>query len=311
MAKPFLTYEQLLDKLITEKKLTINSKNEAEAMLKRLSYFSLVSGYKDPFKNPSTGTYKYGIEFGHLVELYNFDEQLREIFLRYMMKIERMMSSLISYYFSLNFGDQQQNYLDVNNYDYSYANIHSINKLIAIMSDLCNTHEYSYINHHRKNHQNIPLWIIINAMTFGQISKMFGLLKQSMKSNITKNIPNVMHFELEKMLKVLTKFRNVCAHGERLYSYKTVDGIPDMRIHQSLNIPKTGHEYKFGKHDLFAVVIMYKYLLDPRDFYEFASRLDNAVNCYVSKMNSMSEHDLLLRMGFPINWKEINQFPDS
>ena len=305
MAKPFLTYDQLLDKLINEKKLIIKDRVYAETILKRISYFSLVSGYKDPFKNPSTNTYKYGIEFGHLVELYNFDEQLREIFLKYMMKIERMMCSLISYYFSFYYGDQQQDYLDVNNYEYTPANVQKINKLISIMSDLCCSNEYSYINHHRNRHQNIPLWVLVNAMTFGQISKMYGFLKQSMKSNIAKNFTGVMHFELEKMLKVMTKFRNVCAHGERLFSYRTVDGIPDLQVHKFLNIPKTGKEYKFGKHDLFANVIMFKSLLDPQDFSEFKSRISNAIKTYVQKSNSLTESDLLLRMGFPQNWEAI------
>ena len=33
-------------------------------------------------------------------------------------------------------------------------------------------------------------------------------------------------------------FRNICAHGERLYSYKTKNAIPDFPIHDKLGIIK-------------------------------------------------------------------------
>ena len=59
-------------------------------------------------------------------------------------------------------------------------------------------------------------------------------------------------------------FRNICAHGERLYSYKTKNAIPDFPIHDKLGIIKKGKQYECGKHDLFAVVIALRYLL-PKD----------------------------------------------
>ena len=49
MCKPFLTYDQQIDKLI-KKGLTVNDKDHAIELLKNNSYFSLISGYKEPFK---------------------------------------------------------------------------------------------------------------------------------------------------------------------------------------------------------------------------------------------------------------------
>lgn len=45
--KPFLTYEQQITKLI-DKGLTIPDKNYALELLKKHSYFALISGYKNP-----------------------------------------------------------------------------------------------------------------------------------------------------------------------------------------------------------------------------------------------------------------------
>ncbi len=81
MAKCFLTYEQQIDKLINEKGLLIADREYAENVLKRTSYYSLISGYKDLFKNPTTKAYRDGARLEDIVALYDFDRMLRELFL--------------------------------------------------------------------------------------------------------------------------------------------------------------------------------------------------------------------------------------
>ena len=44
--EPFLTYEQLLDKLENDKDLIINDVKFAEEKLKECRYFNIIGGYK-------------------------------------------------------------------------------------------------------------------------------------------------------------------------------------------------------------------------------------------------------------------------
>lgn len=60
MTKCFLIYEQQIDRLINEKELLFTDREYAENVLKRTSYYSLISGYKDLFKNPATKAYRDG-----------------------------------------------------------------------------------------------------------------------------------------------------------------------------------------------------------------------------------------------------------
>ena len=53
---------------------------------------------------------------------------------------------------------------------------------------------------------------------------------------------------MEQFLSVLTKYRNVCAHGERLFTYRTVDAIADTPLHKKLSLPQSGNQYEKGKH---------------------------------------------------------------
>lgn len=57
MSKTFTSYDELIIFLKKEKNLIITDNEYAKHTLTKTSYFSLISGYKDIFKNPTTGKY--------------------------------------------------------------------------------------------------------------------------------------------------------------------------------------------------------------------------------------------------------------
>ena len=54
MAKKFKTYDDLLYFLKYDKNLNIEDEEQAKQILKKIGYFSLISGYKEIFKNTVT-----------------------------------------------------------------------------------------------------------------------------------------------------------------------------------------------------------------------------------------------------------------
>ena len=143
-------------------------------MLSELSYYSLIGGYKDLFKNPVSGKYLYGVTFEEIVSFYYFDEELRFLFLRFILHVERHMKSMLSYYFSEKYGENQNSYLDEHNYNVTNKNQYEIRHLLQSLSKTVSlpTH-YTYIDHYLKAYGNVPLWVAMNALTFGQVSKMY------------------------------------------------------------------------------------------------------------------------------------------
>lgn len=119
MPKPFLTYEQQLVKLRDEKCIVIENESMTLSKLQQVGYYSLVSGYKHLFRIPAQKTYKGGTTFREIVALYEFDESLRELFLHYLLHIERHIRSLLSYYFTEKYGESQSAYLTKTNYNYA------------------------------------------------------------------------------------------------------------------------------------------------------------------------------------------------
>ena len=79
MQKIFLNYDQQIEKLKNEKNLLINNEAYAKEILKQTSYYSLIGGYKDIFKNPTTKKYKDGTRFEDIVELYYLDVYKRQL----------------------------------------------------------------------------------------------------------------------------------------------------------------------------------------------------------------------------------------
>ena len=239
MPKPFLSYDQQIEKLRDEKGLRIDDEIFAIENLKRISYFALIGGYKDLFKDSATSKYRAGTAFEDVVELYKFDERLREIILKYLLQVERNMRSLISYYFCELHGEDQSAYLDVQNYRYAEHQV-LVESLVGKLKELAtdNNSQYRYIRHHIKHHSNVPLWVLSCTLTFGTVSKIYSLLPQSLQATISKNYLGIRENHLQKMLSVLSKYRNVCAHNERLFSYTTKDSIPDLSVHNQLGISK-------------------------------------------------------------------------
>lgn len=308
MPKPFLTYEQQLIKLRDEKHIVITDETETLCKLQQVGYYSLVSGYKHLFRIPAQKIYKNGTAFEELVSLYEFDEALRELFLHYLLHIERHIRSLLSYYFTEKYGEAQSAYLLKTNYNYVRKHQQGIDRLVYELQKLTLTTQHSYIAYQRNTYHNVPLWVLVNALTFGTLSKMYFFFPFDLQSKVSKKFAHVNEKQLGQFLTVMTKFRNVCAHNERLFSYRSKDAIPDMELHSKLGISKECSLYQCGKSDLFAVVIAFRYLLPKQEFLEFKRALTIQIDSFLKSTTHISEEELLRAMGFPANWKKISLY---
>lgn len=307
--KPFLTYHQQIQKLIDEKHLIVNDVVFAMEKLQELSYFTLIGGYKTPFRDPMTRVYVENTTFEDVYALYQFDNQLRELIFKYLCQIEKKMRSLISYAFCEQYGEGQKAYLNPANYNYSARNQNGVNKLIQILDRLANRNvDYDYLVYQRRVYHNVPLWVLMNALTFGQLSKMYSFLPSQIQSKVSHGFVHVNERELEQYMKVLVLYRNVCAHNERLFSHKVYSEIPNTVLHKKLGIAQNGTQYIYGKKDLFSVVIAFRYLLPKEEFVIFKRELGRQIEKYLTRSQRISEEKLLGIMGFPQNWKMITRY---
>ncbi len=216
--------------------------------------------------------------------------------------MENEIKSQVSYYFTEKYGENQKEYLDTANYNYvGEKNQRDINRLIKILEGyVTKPTDYHYITHAQKKYGNVPLWV--------NISKMYMLLPQDIQIKVSRNYLCINESQMTSMLAVMVKFRNVCAHGERLFTYRTVDSIPNLPIHKKLGIAQKGTQYINGKNDLFSVVIALRYLLNDGRYREFIKELKSLIDKYLKKHDSIGEQELYEKMGFPENWRNITRY---
>ncbi|MBQ2475445.1 MAG: Abi family protein [Ruminococcus sp.] len=299
MSKKFLTYDQQINHL-KSKNLTIENEELAKYHLQHYSYYSLIGGYKGIFKLKRNGDYKPDASFNKIYSLYIFDEYLRHLVLHEIIRVEKHIKSVYSYAFCQLYGDEQKDYQNANNYNYSQHQ-YDVNKFLSLTNDTLNhANNYPYISYNLANHGTVPLWVIINTFTFGTISKLYLFSTRKMQNQVCKHFPELYPHQLCSMLKFLTKFRNVCAHGERLYNYRTRKTIPYMPVHKSFSISVTG-----GKNDFFNVLVCLKYLSQEYDFKTLIITIDEMLKEHEKVMGSSYINAMMKEMGFPANWIDI------
>lgn len=302
-----MTYNEQLSFLANEKGLIINDPDKALLLLKHHSYFALINGYKHLFKKKG-GKYKGGTKIEDIYYLYSFDNCIRQLLLNSIMEVELYIKSLLSYAFCEKYGEDENAYLSALNYDYGNPKHQGgINKLIQVLTKTIKDYQdFHYMKHQKDSHGNIPLWVMVKALTLGNISKMYHYQKPDIQTKISKEFDGVSEGDLVAFLDLLTRLRNVCAHNERLFDYKYNKGcINDMPAHDALGIPKVKGQYQKGKSDLFAGLIALKYLLTQEKHAVLMDEIAAAIETLLEKTNQVQREQLYKAMGFPLNWIQL------
>ncbi len=105
----------------------------------------------------------------------------------------------------------------------------SINKLMGILNKklVIGPATRPFVAHYMAAYGEVPLWVLSNDLTFGNMSHFFQLMKRSDQNSVCKHLfkttlrtkggGRITPHEVLRAYDVLTHFRNLCAHDERLY----------------------------------------------------------------------------------------------
>ena len=305
-AKVFKTIEEQLD-ILKSKNLTIEDYDEAKTILLRENYFFL-NGYRSPFLVTGSKRFIDGATFEELHALFTFDRYFRNIIFKNILIVENNYKSIFSYVLSKKYGYKEKDYLNPDNFDRNREKTRQINDLIRKVKRQIriNGYQHAATSHYINNYGYIPLWVGVKVLSFGLMGELFSILKQEDKEEIASYYENVGPNDLEDYLSILSNYRNLCAHEDILYNHVTQKGINDSVIHQNLGIPKVDGEYIYGKNDIFALIIILKYVLTFSDFKMMMNEIQYEIDWLSSKLKSIDVQKILFRMGFPENYKQIS-----
>lgn len=287
--KEYKNNEELLNYLIS-KNVTIFNKEQALKNIEKYSYYSIVNGYKSVFKDEDNN-YKSNVTFEEIFALYEFDKNIRAIFLKFTLEIEVIIKSLIANIIAEKYG--VKDYLKLENFD-EKANVDLKSSLLENINKEIhdNYNKHTAIKHYRDEYNFIPPFVLTKILTFGIISRYYGLLKQNDRQAISKYF-KISDKLLKQILANLTMVRNISAHSDRLFCYRNKYYISFKNIDKNYK-----REGNFT--NIYMIIECMRILLDDIKFKEFEKLFNTEVNKLKNKLHSIDIKDILRIMGFNV-----------
>ena len=304
MEKTFKTIDEQIQ-ILKDKNLIIEDVEFAKEILLRENYF-FIMGYRTLFIKNKEKKFIPGVTFDELYALFTFDRNFRNILLKNIFIIENELKSVISYQLSKKYGYKENDYLNPKNFTQDHEKTRRVKDLLEKMKRQIriNSTTHNATMHYITNYGYIPLWVSVKVLSFGIVCELFTILKtedQVEIANVFGTTPKV----LSDILILLSNYRNLCAHEEIVYEHRTERVSPDTNYHEIMNIPKMDGEYIYGKNDSFSIIIIFKILLNKKNFRLMMKEIEYEIELLDGKVDSISINKILDRMGFPQNYIEI------
>lgn len=287
--KEYKNNEELIDYLIS-KNVIVNDRELALKNIEKYSYYSIINGYKFVFKD-NDNTYKEDTSFEEIFALYEFDKNIKAIFLKFTLEIEVIIKSLMANTIAEEYGIE--NYLTLENLDET-ADEELVNEFIVkIEKEIDDNYiKHPAIKHYKDTYHFVPPFVLTKILTFGAISRYYSLLKQSDRQKISK------YFKLsDKLLRQilinLTMVRNISAHSDRLFNYRNKYDISFKNIEKDYN----RKEYLCN---LYMIIKSMKVLLDEEKYKEFENLLNIEIEKLKNKLIVTDINDILRIMGYDV-----------
>ena len=279
--KRALTFEEQTELLI-EKGFEINNKNKVTNFLSKNNYYK-VSGYFNMFENNNEVD---NINFDRIINCYEFDRKMMNFLYSLIGEIETFLKAQISNYLAL-----KHNPLIYMSKEF-FRSADEYNFFKEMIEGIKEKTEDKIIKHHLNKYDgNIPIWVIIEYLSFGNISKFYANLKHREQKELGILTLNISKYHMTSWLRALTNLRNRCAHYGRLYNHTFVV-IP--RNEKNINYVMNGM--------LFSQLLVIKYIHSYMDKEKWNDIYKKALFNLIEEYKGIIE---LEKIGFPENWKEL------
>ena len=264
--KEYKNSNELLDYIIS-KGVSVKNKEEALSKIKTYSYYSIINTYKDVFKN-TNNEYKKNVSFDEIYALFEFDKNLRSIFLKYSLEIEMILKSLLAEALSSRYGIKD--YLLKENFDDTVDET-TITESINVIEEEINKQngKHEAVTHYIDEYGFVPPFVLTKILTLGELSRLYAMLKQIIVN--------------------MTMIRNICAHNDRLFSFHSKFRISFKYIEKNYNEKSV---------NIYMIMKCMESLLPKDKKKEFIKLINNEIKVLDSKLKSIKIDNILKIMGF-------------
>ncbi len=292
-SKKALSFQEQIDQL-KSRGLIINDNHRALHYFSHINYYRF-SAYTYPFlADKEKHIFKEGVTFQNILDLYNFDRELRLLIMDAVERIEVSFRTNIIYALSHKYNpfwlSEKDNFYDKNKYQ-----MH-----IERVTEELRRSDEQFIEHYFSKYTEKlpPSWITMEVISFSLLSLLFQNLRYNKDQKEVANRYGLNHIVFTSWFHSLVYVRNVCAHHCRLWNR-------ELRIRP--NLPKSigglwlSTDLNYNNNRIFyviAVIIYFLTIINPTS--HFKTKLRQLLEKY-----PMVDLD---SMGFPEGWEEEQLF---
>lgn len=291
--KPALTFDEQLSKL-ESRGLIIENHEIAKHQLSTISYYRL-SAYCYPYRVRSADgelehTFISNTLFSDIMDLYEFDRQLRLLMIDAIERIEVHLRTVITYHLGHKYG--ALGYVNADNFHPKFDHGNWLSKL---KKETARSRD-EFINHFKKTYTGfpeIPIWMITEVMTLGSLSFCYNGMKHEDKKAIAAPL-NIHHKKLSDWLHEITYIRNVCSHHGRLWNRNLAIRPENRSLNKNWLPPLTPRNDR-----IFYILLILRFLLRKTNLNdEWKLACESLLKPFSTKVQWRSA------MGLPEKWLE-------
>ena len=277
--------------ILKNRGLFFDNDTEAIRTLEHINYYRLRGYYIHLQKED---VFEKGVSFNQIVALHNFDSELRLLLLSVLLDVEVVARARISYIIAHAWG--AMGYREKSNYSCSPEKVDEL--MDKLDADLKQSNERFIKTHQDKYGGQFPIWVAVEVMSFGDLSKLYSLLPTSLKKNIANSYDYLDEKLLTNWIHGASVLRNVCAHNGRIYNRSIPTPITiEAEMLNHVNII-TGGKFTVYPQSFFAYLLALRRISTKEAWDTFMAGF-----CHlVQKYDGLIE---LRRLGIPYQWKSL------
>lgn len=288
--QPFTPIEHI--DLLRRRNLKISDPDRAIRYLNNIGYYRL-TGYMYHFQNVGGNHYfQDNVDFNDVIQHYKFDQKLRIIISQYLQRIEVLLRSKLTNYYSINHGFlwylEKERYKDIDVFNYVVAEIKT--SFDKNNTQFIKSFSLKYTDEHYP-----PSNMALELLSFGTLVRLYsGLDNKDEKQRIARefNLPSTI---LSSWLIFLNEIRNICAHHSRLWNRRITThmfSVPNREKHKFKgSVTKDFNNTIYG-----TISIIERLLTSFNPTNSFTLKVEDLLIEYNNVNTSF--------MGFPEDWNE-------
>lgn len=216
---------------LQNQQLMFEDLQSAKELLRKCGYSNLIKSYRDPYiiKGNSGITYRNNVTFEQIASLYAFDKNLRRAVISSMLDLEEHVKAVTAEIVAKYISADSAVYLNPRHYRNKRvrSSYFTLQHILQNLQRALNSPK-DPIHHCMTTHGSVPPWTLFNGVYFSTIVNLINQLPISLQEKLALELydPAIvgasgqqLRYLMMDSLFIALEYRNLAAHGGRIYNY--------------------------------------------------------------------------------------------